>query len=290
MTTSTFYASTADGQIESSNATYATARSGGTLVANTGGTSVNVGQVTGYACYEAFLSFDTSTIPDGDIITSVTLSLDGTGATDGSDTDFTINARIYNWGAGLTTADWIAGASLSGNTLVASRSTSGWSASGYNALTSEAAFLTAINKTGVTYLVISSSRHEAGTAPTGNEYVGFATAEASGTTHDPKLVVTHVAPTGTVASSIQPLTAALAGEQVTGGPIAVSLQPLTAALTGWHEAFGTITASLQPLTAALGGRAYFPEIEGVPRPATSKVARSGSGTARIMRRGHGAGR
>lgn len=290
MTTSTFYSATADGQIESSNATYGTARSGGTLVANTGGTSANVGQVTGYACYEAFLSFDTSTIPDGDIITSVTLSLDGTGATDGSDTDFTINARVYDWGPSLTTGDWIAGASLSGNTLVASRSTSGWSASGYNDFTSEAAFLTAINKAGVTYLVISSSRHEAGTTPSGNEYVGFATADNSGTANDPKLVVTHISPTGTIASAIAPLTSALAGEQAFSGTVAASLQPLTAALAGWAEATGAIASSLRPLTAALGGRTYFPEIEGVPRPATSKVARSGSGTARIMRHGHGAGR
>lgn len=282
MTTSTFYASTADGQIESFNATYSTARSGGTLTANTAGGSANVGQVAGYSCYEAFLSFDTSAIPDGDIITAVTLSLDGTGATDGSDTDFTINARVYDWGASLTTADWIAGASLSGNTLVASRSTSGWSAAGYNAFASEAAFLTAINKTGVTYLVISSSRHEAGATPSGNEYVGFATANNSGTANDPKLVVTHISPTGTVASSIQPLTAALAGEQVIGGTVAASLQPLTAVLTGWHEAFGTIAATLQPLTALaigiwrrggtnvpLGARASAR----LPRPGTGKARR-----------------
>lgn len=290
MTDSTFYSSTADGQIESFNATYSTARSGGTLTANTAGGSANVGQVAGYACYEAFLSFDTSAIPDGDIITAVTLSLDGTGAIDGSDTDFTINARVYDWGASLTTADWIAGASLSGNTLVASRSTSGWNASGYNAFTSEAAFLTAINKTGVTYLVLSSSRHEAGTTPTGNEYVGVATADTTGTTHDPKLVVTHLSPTGTITASIQPLTSALAGEQVASGTVAASIQPLTSALAGWAEATGAIASTITPLTAALGGRHYFPEIDGVPRPATSKVARSGSGTARIMRRGHGAGR
>lgn len=288
MTTATFYAGTADGYLSSRDDDYSLARAGtGALLSfNTTATEGYVGQAADgnpgflYQCTEGFLSFDTSSLPDDAVILSVTLSLYGD--TDSSTTDFTINARAHDWGAEITGADWVAGASLPAKTLLATFATSGWSVAGYNDFTSEAAFLTAINKNGTTYIILSSSRHEGNNTPSGDEYVLWETANNSGTSKDPKLVVEYTQFTGTIAASLQPLTAALTGGHEAYGPIAVSLQPLTAVLTGWHEETGAIAATLQPLTAALGGRNYFPEIEGVPRPATSKVARSGAGTTRGM--------
>lgn len=180
--------------------TYANARAG-TASFSLSGNPASVGQVffdfgggdQFYDCVEQFVGFDTSSIADSDIVSQVVLDMYLTA--DNSTTDFTINARTKDWGASVTSADWVAGASLSGLTLLASLSTSGIGATGaYKTLTSQAAFLTAPNiKTGTVFAVLSSSRLESGTTPTGEEYVQFSTSSESGTTQDPKLTITHSA-------------------------------------------------------------------------------------------------
>lgn len=197
-TVTTIYSSTADGYLESSSGGYTIARAGGQfLSAFTGSATIDVGQrrFAGkdvlYYCIEGFLSFDTSTIDDSDDVTDVSLSLWLTA--DNSVTDFTIEAREQNWGASLETGDFVAGASLSGLTLLASLSTSGIGGTGaYKAFTSEAAFTSATNlKTGTVYVLLSSSRLRTGDQPSGNEYVSFSSADQTGTTQDPKLTITH---------------------------------------------------------------------------------------------------
>lgn len=171
-----------DGYISAAPSTADGGASAGNVV-QTG--DIFVGQQVG-AAYEGFLAFNTSSVVG--TITAVTLSL--WGVNDSSTTDFTVEARIYNWGTTLTEADWRSPASLAALTLVASRSTaSGWSTSGYNAFTSDPAFLTNINQAGTTRLIICSSRHRAGNTPSGNEFVGFRSVEQAGTTNDPKLVI-----------------------------------------------------------------------------------------------------
>lgn len=172
--------------ISSTNATYSTARTGGTLSAFAI-VSVGVGQTTGFVIREGFLRFVTgATIPDADIVSAVTFEM--AVDTDQSATDFTCNVREKIWTpAPLSTADWVSGAALSG-TLLASRSTAGMTAyPGYTAWTSQAAFLTTANlKTGTVELMLCSSRHEAGTTPTGNEYI-----QADMDSVVPRLTVTH---------------------------------------------------------------------------------------------------
>lgn len=202
MTVTTVFSGTTDGQINSSNTggVYATARTGGTLTADTASTTFSVGQVftdlkvDQYDCLEGFLSFDTSGVPDGDGVSSIVL--DVWLVTDSSTTDFTLEARERDWGASLTTADWVSGASLGALTLMASISTSGIGATGaYKTLTSQAAFLTATNlKTGTVYLLLDSSRHVGNNAPTNPESVVLSSADNSGTTQDPKLTITHSSP------------------------------------------------------------------------------------------------
>ncbi len=276
MTTSTFTVGGTVADIYSSNATYATARAGSSLTARS--SSAVVGQTTGYGVYETFISFDTSSIPDTDDIISVTLELYL--STDASAADFVVQARLHDWGASVTTADWVAGADLSGKTLLATLDSNGIGATGsLKAFTSDAAFKSNINKTGVTYIILCSKEQVDNSAPTGNEYLSFAS--AADLLYQ-KLTVVHAEPpSGTIAATLQPLTMAAVGSTI-GGPIAVSLQPLTAALTGWHEAFGTIAATLQPLTALaigiwrrggtnvpLGARASAR----LPRPGTGKARR-----------------
>lgn len=257
MTIDTFYSESADGFIESSHSTtYSTARSGGgSKVAPTTEVYLQVGQNYiggfGYYLYETFLSFDTSTIPDSAIISSVTLSLHGGDYVDQSTTDFTIEARTYDWGASLTTADWVAGADLTSNTLLASRSTSGWSTSAYNDLTENGSnFVSAINKTGITRIILCSSRTKDGNTPTGAEYVNLGASEKSGTSNDPKLSVTYV------------LGPSLSGSITMSGAV-------------YRQVNKSLSGTTGNLTGALTvGAAYFKELAGSVGNLTGSLVRA----------------
>lgn len=210
-TVSTFYANTEDGRIESfTNGSYDSARAGTGLAASSTETSYWVGQTYSggfYSIKEAFLSFNTSAIGDSDTINAASLSVYG--ATDSSTTDFTIQARTKDWGASLTTADWVAGADLGALTLLATFSTSGFTTSGYNTFTENGSNLrSAISLTGITYILLNSSRHEAGNTPTGSEQVKIYFADEAGTTQDPKLVVTYTPPAIVVTPGTASLTTA----------------------------------------------------------------------------------
>lgn len=198
MPTITVYADAGsnDGYISSNNGTYSTARSGGTLTADTSATTAYIGQNTGYYCYESFFSFDTSFVGFASSVSSVTFSLYG--QSDLSFTDFTIEARISDWGTGLTTADWVAGASLSALTSVATFATSStFSTSAYNAF-SNVAFPANINKSGSTRIICYSSRQSGNNTPSSFEYVIAYSADQTGTSNDPKLSITYTETTNQI--------------------------------------------------------------------------------------------
>lgn len=179
--------------LSASSTSYSLARSGENLVASPTG-SYTIGQYLVpddgenpdlWYVYESFMDFDTSAVTG--TISSVTLSLGL--ASDESVNDFTIEARLYNWGASLTTADWIAGASLGGNTLLATLSTSGiGSAGSYKAMTESGTnFRTNINTSGVTRIVLCSDRHRLGTTPPDHEFVNLDSYDS--VSLKPKLVI-----------------------------------------------------------------------------------------------------
>ena len=160
MSTLTVYSDLVDGYIGSDSAVYLTARAGGgNLGVSTGADSIVQGQSLGYNCFEGFISFDTSSIGAG-TVTAATLSLYA--KSDYSVVDFTVYARARDWGASLTTADWVAGADLSALPLLASVTTAGLSVAAYTALSSESAFVSNINTSGSTRIILTSARHEAG--------------------------------------------------------------------------------------------------------------------------------
>lgn len=197
MASYTIYSSAADGDIFSGNTSYATARSGsGLYVASTSGLYAYCGQDRSGSnryIYETFFAFDLSAVSGS--ASSAVLSLHGT--YDGSTTDFTIEVRAKTWtGSGLTTADWVAGADLAALTLLASRSSSGFTASGYNAFTSEAALLTAVDLHGSLEILCCSAEQTNNSDPTTSEYVGFQTSDTSGTSQDPKIDITTVDASG----------------------------------------------------------------------------------------------
>jgi len=190
-----------DGEGGGENGTYASARAGtgSQFGANAAATYANVGQAkvvvtfTEYQVQESFLAFDTSSIPDGDTVSAAVLNL--TSFSDLSTTDFTIEARLYDWGTGLTTADW---QSAPSGTLLAHRDTaSGWTVNTAYDLTDDA-FAANVSKTGSTRLLLCSDHTTANTAPTGGERVAAYSADYTGTTRDPKLTVTYAAGGGTL--------------------------------------------------------------------------------------------
>ena len=192
MTVTTVYASTTDGDITSSNAVYLTARAGSGLVVSSAGTTFGMGQALpgGVAnCFEGFVSFDTSAVPDTEPITAAVLSLWVVSKV--LTADFTIEARTSNWGASLDTGDWVAGASLSALTLLASVTASATTNGAYNDLAENGTNLqAAIDVTATTWILLDSDRHVAGNVPLGGEKVSCSSADEAGTTQDPKLVVT----------------------------------------------------------------------------------------------------
>lgn len=186
-TTFTFYSDSADGEVESDDATYSLARAGtGAFLFETTTGNINVGQNAGYELHQAFIQFDTSSL-SGLTISSADLSLRG--VNDFSTNDDTIEARRHDWGPAVTTADWVAGASLSGKTLLASRSTSGWSTSGFNDFTSDGNFITNLNTTGTTGIILHGQKQRTNSAPTDSEYVSFRGQDVVGDSQAPVLTV-----------------------------------------------------------------------------------------------------
>lgn len=215
MTVSTLFGDTADGYIhETGNSASYTA-----LRAGTGSMSLNAVGANAAACgqewnnsvalfgyYEAFISFDLSpaAITAGATINSVTLSLFPTTVTIAGGTP-QFQARSYDWGATLSTADFVASPTpgLSSLTLLATLAGASAAASSYNAFTESGSnFKSAVSAAGSGFLriLMCTDLMVAGTAPStsGNnpQYMIFDTADNTGTTVDPKLVIDWSAPSG----------------------------------------------------------------------------------------------
>jgi hypothetical protein len=168
-----FLASGDSGHVDSTNTVYSTARAGtGTLTVTAASPTGIIGQrlSTTYRCYEDFYAFDTSSIPAEATITSAVLSVDGAG--DHTIQECVFEARVHDWGAALSSADFVAGADLGNYVLVAKWDTATLGnllASGYNAFT-DVALAANIVKAGTTRLMLSSDRHRLGNTPTSDEY------------------------------------------------------------------------------------------------------------------------
>lgn len=188
-TTYTIYGSTADGIIDSVSGVYTTARSGGSFTVNTSSTSLSyIGQYlegASYHCFEAFLRFDTSAVAGTISAATLNIFVGDLSTVSGG----TLNARRRNFSTTLASGDWVAGASVSGNTLIASKAFNSMTGDARNDLTSEAAFLTNINQSGNTDIMLTTARFEAGTTPTTYEMTNCVAADETGTTDDPRLTI-----------------------------------------------------------------------------------------------------
>lgn len=177
--TSTFFPTSQSGTIlSSSEISYASARAGENFSASPGNPLVAGQNFFPAATYpeawvvqESFIDFDTSTLVGTITVATLSLGLDE----DSSDTDFTVEARLHDWGTTLTTVDWVAGTLLGTKTLLATLPTLGIGATGsYKAMTeSGTALRDNINRVGVTRIILCSDRHRIGTAPTDREFIQF---------------------------------------------------------------------------------------------------------------------
>jgi hypothetical protein len=197
----TLYASANSGGLLCQHATYATARSGAGSLSVTPANDARIGQrfaFSTYFCWEYGLEFDLSSLA-GATITDATLSLYL--LADDSATDFTIEVRKFDYGAAYTTADFVAGASISSSTLVAQLSTLGIGSDGvYKALT-DVAMVGNLTVGTTNRFLIASSRQKDGTTPTAAEYITAYYDNNGGDAVRPKLDITYVTATAAGHSS-----------------------------------------------------------------------------------------
>jgi len=198
VTVSTFYDVAAGGFIQSTDAVYATSRAGAALTVDAAGSQAQVGQWHNGAAYfnwEAFIGWDTSAIPDTDVVSAATLDIYV--STDGSTAaEFVYEVFASAWGGALDVGDWVPGANLAALTRIAYLDTAASGGTGAKTFTSEAGFPAAVSKTGITYVMIASSRMRTNNAPaaSGSEFGFFYVNEITpGSIFVPKLTVTHAA-------------------------------------------------------------------------------------------------
>lgn len=193
-------ADASDGVLQSEHSVWSNTQAGSNLVVDTTGTNEVVSASNEFtdSIVTYFGGYDTSSIDVGATIQDYTFTFYASGNPAVGDSQ-TIECRAYNWGPTLTTADWI-NYSIATNwtnlPLMASLASGSWSGpSGTaNALTSGME-ISSINKTGFTYIALNLSR-VTGTQPTTENFIRIFTANQTGTTSDPLLVVNHISAGG----------------------------------------------------------------------------------------------
>jgi hypothetical protein len=152
--------------------------------------------------FRSIFLFDTSSIPDTDIISAGTLSLRGNSKSDGVSItpDLNIYASTPASNTAIANADYNQTGGSSPTAFSTAVTYAGFSTSGYTDFALNASGLAAISKTGVSKFSARNANYDAANSAPTNP--GAATvsilqgyfADQSGTTSDPKLVVTHAAP------------------------------------------------------------------------------------------------
>jgi len=197
--------STADGYVRGQNAVYATARTTSTLYVTNETSSSLCATLTGgvYYCFRHYYKFDTSAIPDTDVISQVNLRLVATA--DNSLTDFDVDIVKADWSSydplssGNQEAAYDLGLSESLDDSIW-RNTSGMS---INTQYSSGNLDTAWpSKTGNTYYMAMSSWDRDNTTPTDYSYIQIAMQDNAVAAYRPVLVVIHAAPTANTAGRV----------------------------------------------------------------------------------------
>lgn len=192
-----------DGYLSCTSTTYSSARKGlGTISQSWLGSGPLVGQRldgSNYICYESWVYFDTSSIPDTATIDSVELKIYL--YNDQSVADFVVRAFSCNeaWDGWISPVDGTDSFILGSSPYLACHSlnTDGIGSNGWKTFTALPYALDNIATAGVnggeTCYLLASSRHVAGSVPTGAEYIGFYSMEQSSGIYAPTLTVNYTA-------------------------------------------------------------------------------------------------
>ncbi|MEO1108248.1 MAG: hypothetical protein AAFX90_10030 [Pseudomonadota bacterium] len=140
------------------------------------------------------LEFDLSVLPSGDTVSDADLQLYG--QQDQSGVDFNVLVAEFGIAPPWDSGDWQTGPDLAALTDLASINTSSFNASGYNTFNSSALTTVVDGKAASQAFILWSDRTESASWPSAiGEYesVNFYSYGQSGTTQDPRIVVTHEA-------------------------------------------------------------------------------------------------
>lgn len=194
MTTTIVYSDATDGYIQSSNASYATMRTGSNLTVSTAANSAWWGQnnnASSYVGFQTFLGF-TYTVPATEKVTAAYIMVSA------ASNQSTGVSRIltwveYDWGATLTTAAWRTPAQITAITPLIANVTNAEDAGTKAMMAGSDALVTRLGSAGPLRVMGASDRFRLGTVPTADEGSAFFTSDGSGTSFDPSLVFTTVA-------------------------------------------------------------------------------------------------
>jgi hypothetical protein len=193
-----FAADSADVEVYGGPAAYATARS--TSTGYIDDTTMRVGQTRSgtWSVYRALLLFDTSAIPDTDIISQVNLKLTCTDDQSGA-ADFDVQIAKQDWSA-QNPVDAGNREAAYDNCLAATADDAIWRNT--NAISTNTEYTSGNlatawpSKTGVTYYSLRSSRDYDNNTPGGAEYIAIAAQDHGTAGYRPLLAITHAAPPG----------------------------------------------------------------------------------------------
>lgn len=142
--------------------------------------------------HQGFVKFDTSTIQDDATLSQVDFETNGEQIRDNEGGGWTAGARISDWGAALTTGDFVAGSSLGALTQVATMaSTLG---NGLNDWTELSAFKDNISLTGTTFLILVNEDQTDNHPPTAARDRRISSADHGTAANRPNIDVTYTVP------------------------------------------------------------------------------------------------
>lgn len=141
-----------------------------------------------YYTYQPHIAFDASVLDDADTISAAVLSMvlanTGTLSED-------LEAFLYDWGAAVDTVDFRSGTWLTTGTKLATRAVPTSLSANTRYDWTDVALAANISKSGVTRMVLAAEGQRTDTPPTGSHVPGWNSADATGTTNDPKLTITY---------------------------------------------------------------------------------------------------
>jgi hypothetical protein len=145
-----------------------------------------------HALHQFFALFDSSAIPDTDVISASVFQL--TPRQLNLTQHFTARVFSYDWGAAVDTGDWRTKAQLDAFTLLADDSTSTWVGGTRRSFTTqdETAFAAAIDKTGDSLFVLASDDNQDTSAPAAISRAQVYTGDGTGS-EEMQLTITHAA-------------------------------------------------------------------------------------------------